>query len=234
MRNAYLRLEHETAKGYPLWAGLEDAPRTIHGVWRVEVKATEKFSAPPPTHIPSYPGLPLEKGFAATPRTDVPQVFLREVGAGRVGYFPWDIDRTFWEVLDVDHGKLRRNAVAWATNEAAPVTVTGPGVLDVAGWRQQHSPTVHLVNPTNPMTMKRPIRELIAVGEPRVRVRLPAGATVRGVRLLVGATVPATRRDGEWLEVTVPSIRDHEVVAVDWGSRTAVRQNWNRVAKRTS
>ena len=38
-------------------------------------------------------------------------------GKGRVVYFPWDIDRTFWEVLAVDHGKLLRNAVDWAANE---------------------------------------------------------------------------------------------------------------------
>jgi hypothetical protein len=39
--------------------------------------------------------------------------------------------RTFWEVLDVDHAKLLRNAVLWATNETAPVTVEGQGVLDI-------------------------------------------------------------------------------------------------------
>src|SRR5439155_1187088 len=91
MHNAYLRLEHETARGHPLLRGLEDAPRIIHGVNRVEVVAKEKFPAPPLTLIPSYPDLPMEKVFARTPRTDVPQVFLREVGAGRVAYFPWDI-----------------------------------------------------------------------------------------------------------------------------------------------
>ena len=63
------------------------------------------------TLIPAYPDLPMEKVYSARPKTDIPQVFLREVGAGRVAYFPWDIDRTFWEVLAVDHGKLLRNAV---------------------------------------------------------------------------------------------------------------------------
>ena len=38
-----------------------------------------------------------------------------------------DIDRTFWEVLTVDHGKLLRNAVIWATNEEPVVTV--PSIL---------------------------------------------------------------------------------------------------------
>ena len=215
MRNAYLGLEHDTARGHALLAGLEDAPRIIHGVTRLDVTPKEKFPAPPLTLIPSYPDLPMEKVFMKTPRTDIAQVFLREVGAGRVAYFPWDIDRTFWEILDVDHGKLLRNAVAWATNEPAPVTVTGPGVLDVNLWRQKNSLTVHLVNLTNPMMMKGPIREQLPIGEQKVRVKLPAGATSREVRLLVANRAVDSRRDGDWLEVTVPAILDHEVVAVE-------------------
>jgi len=215
MQNAYLRLEHETARGNPLLAGLEDAPRTVHGVYRIEITPREKVVAPPVTLIPSYPDLPMEKVFMRQPHTDIPQVFMREVGAGRVVYFPWDIDRAFWEILDVDHGKLLRNAVAWATNEPVPVTVRGQGVLDVTLWRQKESLTVHLVNLTNPMMMKGPIREFFAVGEQMVRVQLPAGATVRGVRLLVADRPVENRQDEGWLEVTVPSILDHEVVAVD-------------------
>jgi hypothetical protein len=95
------------------------------------------------------------------------------------------------------------------------VSVTGPGVLDVTAWQQQASLTVHLVNLTNPMMMKGPIREFLPVGEQRVRLRLPAGLKVRGVRLLVAGTTPVFREAAGTLEVTVPSILDHEVVAVD-------------------
>ena len=135
--------------------------------------------------------------------------------AGRVVYFPWDIDRTFWEVLAVDHFKLLRNAVEWATNEEPPVTVTGPGVLDVTVWRQKNSLTVHLVNLTNPMMMKGPVRELIPIGEQKVRVRLPDGASVKKVHLLAAEKTPHVQHDGSELTVTVPSILDHEIVAID-------------------
>ncbi|MCG6923728.1 MAG: beta-galactosidase trimerization domain-containing protein [Acidobacteria bacterium] len=215
VRNSYLRLEHDSAAGHPLLQGLEDAPRIINGVWQLDVKANVPFPNPPLTLIPSYPDLPMEKVYVRQPRTGIPQVFLREVGAGRVAYFPWDVDRTFWEVLSPDHLKLLRNAVTWATNEDPPVSVVGPGVLDVTVWRQRDSLTVHLVNLTNPMMMKGPVRELLPVAEQRVRVRLPDGLRATRLELLVGVQAPPVRQTGEWLEVTVPSIHAHEVIAVD-------------------
>ncbi|HXQ81430.1 MAG TPA: beta-galactosidase trimerization domain-containing protein [Opitutaceae bacterium] len=216
MHNAYLRLEHDSAPGHPLLRGLEDAPRIIHGVWRVEVAASTPLPAPPLTLIPPYPDLPMEKVYARQPRTYIPQVFLRDPqGAGRVAYFPWDIDRTYWDVLAADHGKLLRNAVAWATNEDCPVTVSGPGLLDVTLWRQRDSLTVHLVNLTNPMMLKGPVRELLPVGEQRVRVRMPDGLKARSLRLLVAGTTPQFRQAGGWLDVTVPPFAAHEVVGID-------------------
>jgi len=214
MHNAYLRLEHERAKGNPILSGLEEAPRIIHGVNRLDVTPTSTFGPAPITLIPSYPDLPMEKVYPRVPHTDVAQVFMREVGAGRVVYFPWDVDRTFWEILDVDHGALLRNAVSWATNEPAVVRVVGPGVLDVTAWHQSHSATVHLVNLTNPMMMKGPVREPVPVGPQVVRVRLPGERPSR-VRLLVAGTTVHPRRSGDWLEVTVPSVLEHEVVAID-------------------
>ena len=214
VRNAYLRLEHDRSPGHPLLRGLEDAPRIIHGVWQLEVKPKRAFPKPPLTLIPAYPDLPMEKVYVREPKTDIAQVFLSE-DAGRVAYFPWDIDRTFWEVLSVDHLKLMKNAVAWATNEDQPVTVSGPGVLDVTVWQQKESVTVHLVNLTNPMMMKGPVRELLPVGEQRVRLRLPEGRRARRVRFLVSGASPSFRQSEGWLEVAVPSIKAHEVVAVD-------------------
>jgi hypothetical protein len=158
----------------------------------------------------------MEKVYPRVAKTDIAQVFLREeAGGGRVVYFPWDIDRTFWEVLAPDHLMLLRNAVSWAADEDPVVVVTGPGILDVTVWGQPSSLTVHLVNLTNPMMMKGPARELMPVGEQTVRLRLPEDAKVRGVRLLAADTSPRTEQAGGWLTVIVPSVLDHEVVAVD-------------------
>jgi hypothetical protein len=217
MQNAYLRLEHHSQTGAhrSLLAGLEDTERIIHGTFRVRVEATEPFPNPPLTLIPSYPDLPMEEVYPRVPRTDIPEVYLRELGKGRVVYFPWDIDRTFWEVLCADHGRLLSNSVEWATNEERPATVTGQGVLDVTVWRQRDSLAVHLVNLTNPMMMKGPFRELYPVGEQRVRVRLPEGVGVKRVQLLKAGGTPTVVEEPGHITVTVPSVLDHEVVAVD-------------------
>jgi hypothetical protein len=75
--------------------------------------------------------------------------------------------------------------------------------------------TVHLVNLTNPMTMKGPFRELIPLVSQEVKVQLPEGKKARKVQLLVSGRVPQTSTSGQMLTVSVPSILDHEVVAID-------------------
>jgi hypothetical protein len=138
------------------------------------------------------------------------------MGKGRVVYFPWDIDRTFWEVLNTDHAKLLRNAVRWATNEPEPVSVEGPGVLDLAIWSQKNSMTVHLVNLTNPMMMKGPVREAIPISSQQVRIRVPADRHITKAHLLVAGVGAHYRENGDAVLIEVPSIRVHEVIALDF------------------
>jgi hypothetical protein len=150
-----------------------------------------------------------------TPETDIAMVFCRPVGKGRVVYFPMDLDRTFWEVLAADHLVLLKNAVDWAAEESQPMTVSGPGLVDISYWRQKGSLAAHLVNMNNPMMMKGPYREMIAAGPYSVSLAIPPGAKIGAVKLLESGTVPKTSRDGDRLVVEIPRIRLHEVVAVD-------------------
>ena len=216
MQNSYLRLETDPRAGrrHPILAGLDDTERIINGVSRVHTRSTGDTYAPL-TLIPSYPDLPMEEVFPRVPKTDIPELHVRQAGRGRAVYFPWDIDRTFWEILSSDHGKLLRNAVDWAANEPRPVTVTGPGVLDVAVWRQKDSMTVHMVNLTNPMMMKGPLREFIPTPPQKVSVRLPEGSRAKKVQLLVSAQRPRVTESNGTLSLSIPSIVDHEVVAID-------------------
>jgi hypothetical protein len=216
MKNSYLRLKSDSKTGrfHPVLNGLEDAYRIINGIWRLEVKPNLDFPSPL-TLIPAYPDLPMEHVYPRKPDTDLCELYLREIKESRIAYIPWDIDRTFWEFMNVDQGRLLRNIINWATNEEQLVRVEGPGILDVTVWRQKRSVTVHLVNLTNPMMMKGPFRELIRVGEQKLHIRTPPNTKVKKIHLLVSNENPDYQIKNGIVLLTVPSILDHEVVALD-------------------
>jgi hypothetical protein len=217
VHNSYLNIEKDPRDGtyHPLVRGLENATRIINGVNWVHVKATTPQRYSPMTLVPQYPDLPMEEVYTTSTHTDTPGVFVRETGKGRVVYFPFDPDRTFWDVLSVDHGAILRNAVAWAMKGEQPLTVTGRGMVDVSLWAQKDSITAHLVNLTNPMTMKGPVRELIPSPPQKVQVRIPKGKSVKAVKFLVSPAVPRSIVANGAVEVDVPPFELNEAVAID-------------------
>lgn len=222
MMNSYLTLEKDAATGrfHPLLSGLEDASRIINGVHRVRVNPipSADTAASPLSVVPTYPDLPMEEVFPRPIKKKEAGVLVRELGKGRIVYFPWDVDRTFWEILAADHCRLLQNAVLWASNGAQPVSVKGPGVLDVSIWTQQHSMTVHLVNLTNPMMMKGPVRDIIPVGRQQVRIQIPLGRRITKARLLVANVEIPHRETKGAVELDVPSVGLHEVIALDYAT----------------
>jgi hypothetical protein len=76
--------------------------------------------------------------------------------------------------------------------------------------------TAHLVNLTNPMMLKGPIREIIPISKQTVRIRLPRdGRKVTKARLLVDGSEVPFREEGGAIVIQVPEIELHEVVALD-------------------
>jgi len=88
-------------------------------------------------------------------------------------------------------------------------------VLDVTVWKQASSVTVHLVNLTNPMMMKGPLREFLPTPPQEVTVRLPSGAKAKKVQLLASGATPRVREANGAITLTIASILDHEVIAID-------------------
>jgi hypothetical protein len=77
--------------------------------------------------------------------------------------------------------------------------------------------TVHLVNLTNPMMMKGPVREVIPLSRQMVRVQIPEGKKLKAVRLLVTGEKPKYKQTGNYVEMEVGPIGLHEVIAIDLG-----------------
>jgi hypothetical protein len=212
IKNSYINFERDTK--HEILSGFDDAGRMINTINYADVTPAVYFGKLPLTRVPSYPDLPMEDVFPRQMRTEIADVYLRELGPSRIAYFPGDLERTFWEVLDPDHGRVLANTVHWALNEAPVTTVTGPGVIDVSAWEQDDCISLHLVNLTNAMMMKGPMREIISIGPQIVSIRLPKDRKARDVRLLVGKSSVKFTVNEEVVKLTVPQITDHEVVAV--------------------
>jgi hypothetical protein len=88
-------------------------------------------------------------------------------------------------------------------------------MFDVTVWRQKDSMTVHLVNLTNPMAMRPNYHELIPSPPQAVRVQLSKGAKASRAHLLVAGTSPKFEQANGYVSLTVPSVLDHEVIAID-------------------
>ncbi|GHB67506.1 alpha-amylase family protein [Persicitalea jodogahamensis] len=216
-RNSYLQLHHQPQNDLhtQILSGLDDTPRIVNAIYKVEVQPTTAFASPI-TLIPTYPDLPMEDVYPRVEETDIREVYLRQVGKGRVAYIPGDLDRTFWKMLNVDHRVLLHNIIDWALDEAPITTIIGPGVVDSTVWQQEKSMTVHLVNLTNPMMMKGPFRELIPI-DTQVTVQVPAGKKVSRVKLLMRGTEPKFAHKNGKITVDVRGLLDHEIVALDFG-----------------
>ena len=212
-KNTYIEL----GSGHPLTAGFGDASRIMGGTRQVPVRLHEGAASEIPFRfLPAFPDLPMEEIYPREPAT-APAAIVRELkGGGRLVYFPWNLGEVFWEVLSLDHSTLIGNAVRWALGARSRVEVTGPGVLDIATREGDGKLSVHLVNLTNPMMMKGPIREIIPVGKQVVSVALPAGMTGAAVRLLVSGVSPRVSVGGGRIEIEVHEIVTNEVVLIDF------------------
>lgn len=209
-----MKADAVTGKFHPVLEGLEDATRIINGIFNVKVTPGSYPFPSPVTLVPTYPDLPMEDVYSRIPDTDIREVYLKESGKGRVVYFPWDIDSSFWKYMTLDHSKLLNNTVRWALNEEPIVKVTGPGLIEVTAWRQKKSMTIHLVNLTNPMMMKGPFRELIPV-KSDLSIRLPENVKVTGVHLMMSDQKPIYKINNGNITLSVPELLDHEIVAID-------------------
>jgi hypothetical protein len=211
VKNNYIALTGE----HRLNEGFEGTSRIIGGTHILGVDAVADAQVPF-RFIPDFPDLPMEEVY---PREapDRPAVVCREhAGGGRTVYFPFNLGAIFWEALQTDHGQLVANAVSWALGKDPEVTVEGAGFVDLAVHRGADEVAVALVNLTNPMAMRGPIRETLPLPPQTVSVAIPAGQ-VRARLLVAEVDVEATIENGRAV-VTIPTAGLLEIVHLNWRS----------------
>jgi hypothetical protein len=148
--------------------------------------------------------------------TDLAGLVLHErAGRGRVAYLAADLDRCTARDHVPDHARLLAELVRWAAPRKLPLQVDGAGLLDCHLYRQAQRLVLHVVNLTNPAAYRLYATELHPVGPLRVRIACPPDVRpVRARRLVAGSEAPCSVVDG-WLELTLDSVLDHEVIAVE-------------------
>lgn len=211
VKNTYVALDGD----HPVNRGYDGAERIMGGTRLIDVDVADGATTPF-LYVPDFPDLPMEEVYPRLAPKGA-AVVARETGhGGRAVYIPWNIGEIFWEVLAVDHQRLIANAVTWALGKPSRVSVTGPGVLDLALRENASGVALSLVNLTNPMMMKGPVRDVLPIGAQTVSIELPAGKSAAAARLVVaGRDVPVRIASGR-VEIEVPGIERLEVLAVEW------------------
>ena len=202
---------------HPLLAGLEDAARIINGANRVVMKprGSERLFAVQR----SFRRIRIcrwKRCSRACRSTDDAGGLCSRSRDGARRLLPWDIDRTFWEVL-VDRSRqatAQRMPCGQPTNRA-PVAVEGPGLMDVTIWTQRGIGDDSSGQSDESNDDERSCPRVLPIGPLEVTVRVPELRKARAAKLLTaGGTAEAVRSGGE-LRLSVPKVELHEVVAFD-------------------
>jgi hypothetical protein len=199
---------------HPVLAGFEETDILAFGGALAPLEVAPG-AVVPLTFVPPFPTYPPETAWMRQPVTDIPGLILSEHGPSRVAYLAADIDRRYAIEHLPDHARLLANIVRWASGSPGPLSVEGTGLIDCHVYEQPGRLILHLVNLTSEATWRAPLVDLIRVGPFTVRLRLTAGLSRPGARLLVSGGQPRVTVDGGFATFRVDSILDHEIVVLE-------------------
>lgn len=211
VKNTYVAINGD----HPITAGYDGAARIIGGTHLMAVEAAPEAIAPF-LYVPDFPDLPMEEVYPREAPRGAAVIAREHKGGGRTVHIPWNIGGIFWEVMAADHQRLIANAVRWALGSRPRVEITGRSVLDTSVREDHDGLAVAMVNLSNPMMMKGPVREVYPVGRQTVSIAIPPGRRVASARLLVAQAAAEAQTSGDRVDVAVPGIDLLEVVHVSW------------------
>ena len=164
--------------------------------------------------VPPAVAEPAEYAISELPQISRPVMFAREQEQSRIVYFPGDIDHAIWDQNNTDLAGLLANAVRWAHGTELPVTVEGPGLVDIGVHVYGNMLQVHLVNLTSPDAWRGTAEDIVTLGAQELRVVLQPGNAVQDARLLVSGESAEYSISDNVLRVAIPHVGTHELVAV--------------------
>lgn len=207
--NSMQRLE----KQHPITSVFRDTTWIQGSAWRVPVRATDDVLL---TDIPQHAMYPVEAVYGQVMQTSMPTLVANERGQSRTVHLAGDIEAGYWRNSAGDLGDLVTSALRWLHRDDMPLTVTGPGLIEVTGWQTTPGYAIHLVNHTNPDFRGGPLRGAYPVGPQQVRLRLPTDRTVKRASLLKAGAPLSILQTGQVIEFTIPAVEEYEVVAIEF------------------
>ena len=206
--NGYMRIEQRNE----LTAGFDGTNLLPAAEYRLPVRPREGSSAVL-TVVPNYPVFPPEMVYPRTPHTTEPAAWFREEGASRVAYFASDVDRTFWISGNADLGRLLQNALHWLRRGSSPpATVAGDGLVEIFAWFTEPGYALHVLNYTNPQSLRAPFRGFHPIGPQQVEFRTERRIT--SVRALKAGTSLSFHQQEGKVKFVIPTVEDYEVIAL--------------------
>jgi hypothetical protein len=203
-------IEHE----HPILSGFTDTDWLPGAQWLQPIAPVADSVM---TVIPPFVNYPPELAYPPVARTGIADLLVREIGSSRLVYFAGDIERTALQSGNTDLINLLQNAIRWTSRGAAPVRITGKGLIESFAWETRAGFALHILNYTNPAAFKGYIREFYPIGEQNVSFSIPNGRTVSQVQLLRAEKPIPFRHSNGRVEFTIPRVTDYEVAAIHAG-----------------
>lgn len=207
----------------PLAAGIGDTDLIPNEGPLVQVRVLSGWTVPftliPPIQASSGSNISIPEYSRIIRTTDQPIVAYGSHGAGRMIYIANTMDALFYRYGFSDLGLVLANAVRLGLGEALNLEVEAPEFVDISFMRQPQRYLLHLIN----FPVDKPLstgvrnvgRRIVPVTSITVRLRLAPGEAVRSVHSLAqGAPLAFTAVD-EVVQVTAPTLNDHEVLVFE-------------------
>jgi len=166
------------------------------------------------TVVPGFVRYPPELAYPPVSHTQEPAVVLRESGNSRTAWIAGDVERTFWLTGHGDLLRLLHNTIRWLTRNESPVTVDGPGFIELFCWETRPGYAIHLLNYSNANAFHGWLQSVEPIGEQRIAIKLPAGVLAKSVELLSAGRQAPFHSEEQILRFNVPSVGDYEVAAI--------------------
>lgn len=213
-QHTYLMLPEPADQRHPILQGFEATSILAFGSRPQPVTATE--SQPIAGYIPNFPIYPPEFSWIRQEEPDTPTLLVRETPSGaRLVYLAADIDRCYGKRRLPDHRRLLANAIQWAHQNPQPISISGPGIIDISLYRQnQERLVLHLVNTTNAQSWPDHLEEIIPLHDLAIALRRDLLPKAKNARSTVSPSSLPLQTTDTHLNLTLPKLEAHEMIVI--------------------